>query len=499
MPKKFRVLSAQISHETNTFSKRLTTLEHYRARQLYLGPEIARAMGQTKMEVAAHLHAAERFGWELFQPVAAFASPSGKTTEEAWIWLKSLVIEECKRVMPDGIALALHGAMVTEEDDDPEGTLLAELRQIVGPNVPITVTLDLHANVTDRMTELANVIIGYRTYPHVDLYEVGEDAANLLEKMMQEKVSMASVVRRPPAIFGCDHGRSEGGPMAAMLQRAQELQDQWAERGETVRISICAGFPWADIEQTGPSATVSGSMPVAVLEDIAQDFCDEIFRTRDQLSVVPLSIEQAVQRARETAGAPGGALIMSDFTDNPGHGGYGDGVRLLGALIEAGLNNVAFGCVADPAAVEQCRAAGVGAQLTLQLGAKEDPVIYGQPLTVTGVVERLGDGHYTCAGPMMTGLPLYLGNTAILRINGVRVLISSVNVQSFDRQVFISQGIDPSTCDVLVVKSAHHFRGSFGQYAREIILVDAGGLVSHDVRVFPYKKVRRPVWPLDQV
>lgn len=493
----YRVLSAQISHETNTFSRRLTTLDHYRARQLYRGPEIAAAMGQSKMEVAAHLHAAERYGWDLTQPVAAFASPSGKTTQHAWEWLKSLVIEDCRRVMPDGIVLALHGAMVTEEDDDPESTLLAELRGIVGDSIPIVVTLDLHANVTDEMARLADVLIAYRTYPHVDLYEVGEDAANLLERMMNGEIRMSSVVKRPAAIFGCNHGRTQDGPMVAMLQRAEQLQQTWAQQGETLRISICAGFPWADIEQTGPSATVSGSMPPQKLLDIASEFSEEIYRTRSELTVPTVSISFAVDRAVETAGVPGGPLIMSDFTDNPGHGGYGDGVRLLEALLAAGLKNVAYGCVVDTASVQACQEAGVGSQVSLELGAKEDPALYGQPLKVSGIVECLNNGRYVCAGPMMEGLPLNLGDTAVLRIDGVRVLITSVNQQAFDREVFASQGIDPRLCDVLVVKSAHHFRGSFGPFAREILLVDAGGLVSHDVRVFPYKKARRPAWPLD--
>jgi microcystin degradation protein MlrC len=493
----FRVLSAQISHETNTFSKRPTTLDHYKARQFYRGAEIAATMGRARMEMAAHLDVGRRLGWDIRQPIAAFASPSGKTIESAWQWMKSLVLEECRQLQPDGIVLALHGAMVTEEDDDAEGTLLEELRQIAGPSVPIAVTLDLHANVTDRMGRLANLMIAYRTYPHVDLYEVGADAAELLHRMMTRETALRTVVARSRALFGCNHGRTQEGPMVAMLARAERLQKEWAERGETLRISVCAGFPWADVLESGPSATVSGTGGTEALEVIARGFAEEIYRTREELTVVPVSVEAAVARALATAGAPGGCLLLSDFTDNPGHGGYGDGVRLLGALVAANVRNAVFGCVADPQCVQVCRDAGIGAEVVLELGAKEDPVIYGPSLKVTGTVECLNDGRFVCEGPMMAGLPLSVGNTAVVRVGDVRVLVSSENQQSFDRQMFISQGIDPSGCDVVVVKSAHHFRGSFGPLAREILLVDAGGLVSHDVRNFPYERVRRPVWPLD--
>ena len=490
------VLSAEIGHETNTFSVLPTTLESYRARLYYRDAEIERAMGGTECEIAAHIDAAERHGWRLVQPIAARATPSGRTTADAWAHLSGAVIKACDQGPFDGVLLALHGAMVTEDQDDAEGNLLRRLRDRLGDAVPIAITLDLHANVSDEMAALANIILAYRTYPHIDHYEVATEAADLLEDAMAGRIRPCATVVRGNVLEGCNYGQTQGGPMVALLDKAASRVD--ADAG-LLAVTVCAGFTLADVTFTGPTVTVVGDGEDERYRTVADELMVDIWAARKEITVPTFAIIDGIAAAMAPSGAGAGPFVLADFTDNPGSGGYGDSVRLLKAMIEAGLENAAFGVVADPAAVTDCRAAGAGAEVTLSLGAKVDPAHYGPPLTVTGIVERLSDGAYVCDGPQLTGEACSMGPTAVLRINGVRVVIATNNQQVTDRQVFLSQGIDPARCAVVALKSAHHFRAAFEPIAREVMLIDSGGLATRDLTKFDFRKIRRPVWPLDDV
>ncbi len=501
MPRR-RVLSAEIAHETNTFSILPTTLESYRSRLYYEGDEIAAAMGGAACEIAAHLDAAERHGWQLVQPIAARATPSGKTTAAAWAHLSGLVLAACDTGGKpfDGVILALHGAMVTEDADDAEGDLLARLRGRLGPRVPIAITLDLHANVSDAMAEHADIILAYRTYPHIDQYDIAAEAAGLLENAMAGEIEPRSVVARGPLIEGCNHGQTQSGPMADLLERAAGCV---ADEAGVLAITVCAGFTPADIPFTGPTITVVGDGPGADARcrEIAEDFMAEIWDTRKTVTVPIYSVEEVIAAATEggAEGDKGGPLVIADFSDNPGSGAYGDSVKLLAAMIEARLEKAALGVIADPRAVAACRAAGEGNPVTLSLGSIVDRALYGPPLEITATVDHLSDGAYVCDGPMLRGEARSMGPTAVLRIGGVRVVIATHNQQVTDRQVFLSQGIDPAACSVVALKSAHHFRAAFEPLARAVMLADTGSLAARDVTRFPWKKLRRPVWPLDEV
>jgi len=490
-----RILSAEINHETNTFSILPTTLDSYKARRFYRGQEIPAAMEGTRTEIGAHIDAAKRFRWNLVQPIAAQATPGGKTTAEAWAQLKQAVISACDDGPFDGVLLALHGAMVTEDQDDAEGDLLKAIRRVLGRDIPIAVTLDLHGNVTDAMADAADIVLAYRTYPHIDHYEVASEAAHLLQTAMEGKIRPRASVLRGPLLEGCDYGRTQGGPMSRILEKARHAREN---TDGLLAVAVCAGFPWADMADTGPSITITtdGDHPKA--REAAKELVDEIWNTRHEKTVREYTISEAIEAAGTVSDSQGnGPLVLADFSDNPGAGGYGDGVRLLRAMIDAGLKNAAFGCVADPESAQKCTAAGVGAEISVALGAKIDPNTYGPSLTVRGRVEHTSNGDFVCEGPMNAGVRFSMGPTAVLRVGGVQVIVATHNLQVYDRQFFKSQGIDPAACDVLAVKSWHHFRAAFQPIARKIMLVDSGCLVSMDLKRFPYQKIRRPVWPLD--
>jgi microcystin degradation protein MlrC len=249
-----RVLSAQIAHETNTFSIVPTTLDDYRKRLFLLGAEIAPALGATRMEIAGHLAAAKRYGWTLVQPIAASATPSGKVTAECWAELQRLLYAACETRPLDGVILALHGAMVTETDEDAEGALLEGLRKRLGDTIPIAVTLDLHANVTERMGRLANIMLPYRTYPHIDQYETAVRAADLLQAAMDGKIRPKVAHLQGPLLDGCNHGRTQGGVMSDLLARAAGMETQTPG---LLSVDVCAGFSRSDIAEVGPSVQVT--------------------------------------------------------------------------------------------------------------------------------------------------------------------------------------------------------------------------------------------------
>ena len=491
-----RVLSAEIAHETNTFSILPTTLESYRTRLYYEGDDIARAMAGTASEIAGHIDAAKRHDWILVQPIATRATPSGKTTAAAWAELSGKILAACDAGPFDGIILALHGAMVTEDEDDAEGDLLGRLRQRVGPDIPIAITLDLHANVSDAMAEHANIIMAYRTYRHIDQYDIAGEAADLLERAMAGDIAPRSVVARGPLIEACNHGQTQEGCMVGLLERAAAYV---ADDPAVLSVAVCAGFSLADIPFMGPTVTVVGDGDHAKFGQIASHMMDEVWDTREDITVATHSVAETVAAAEAGRGRGDGPLVIADFSDNPGSGGYGDSVRLLEALVYSGLDNVALGVICDPEAVAACQAAGTGNPVTLSLASKVDPALYGPPLDVTATVESLSDGGYVCDGPMCTGEARSMGPTAVLRLAGVRIIVASNNQQVTDRQVFLSQGIDPAACDVVAVKSAHHFRAAFEPLARDVMLADSGSLAARDPSAFAWKKLRRPVYPLDEI
>lgn len=488
----YRVLTGEIKHETNTFSVLPTTLDSYRARYLYYGDEVPPQMRGTATELAGIFDASDRFGWRLVHPIAANATPSGPLTAETWQALRDTLLTAAERKGPfDGVVLSLHGAMVTETTEDAEGELLTQLRERVGPDVPVCVTLDLHANVTERMASNANALIAYRTYPHVDMYERGIEAAKLLQRAMVGEVKPACLVRHRPQIDGADHGRSQTGPMVELLRRAERYEQE----SSILVVSIQAGFPWADIRDTGPSVAVTHDGAEARADEIAENLMNYIWQTRHERTIEVISTEAAIARCK-SVGQDKKPVVLADFSDNPGGGSYGDSPVLLRAMAEAGLKNAAFGVITDPEAVQVGIGAGIGSEISLPLGGRFDPDV-AAPFETHGTVLHLSDGAFTYSGPMSKGLKASMGPTMVLRIGGVDTIVTTHRLQVLDREIFLSQNIDPAKKSFLAVKSAHHFRAAFEPIAREVIVVDAAGINSPDLKRFPYKKVRRPVWPLD--
>jgi microcystin degradation protein MlrC len=267
--------------------------------------------------------------------------------------------------------------------------------------------------------------------------------------------------------------------------------------GGALVVSICAGFSRANIRDVGPSVTVTVDGDSAAAHAIAEEFMDYAWETRDFTTVKLLPVAEVVALAAR--GRPGDKpLVIADYTDNPGGGGYGDATALLKGLVERGLDSVAFHAICDPEAIEEGMRAGVGTKLTLSLGGKTDPSMGGRPLSLFGEVVCLTNGRFIAYGPMGGGVERNYGPSMVFRVGGIDIIVITNNGQAVDLAQFTSLGIDPTRYRTVAVKSMQHFRAAFEPIARDVVLVDTGALCSEIYTPELFTKVRRPVWPLDR-
>ena len=489
-----RILIGGFKHETNTFSVLPTDLEAYRSRCLYRGEEVLQVFPETNSEIAGFLDVCTANGWTPVPSIVADASPSGPVTKDAYEEIATTLRQDATAAGGiDAVLLQLHGAMVAEHLPDGEGHLLRLMREALGPTVPIGVTLDLHANVTEDMARYADVIVSYRTYPHVDQREIAKECATLIVRTLNGDIRPSCHVRRSPQLTGLDHGRTTSpGPMRQALAQAAALMKSPGVHS----VSVLAGFAPADTPDAGPSVVIVSDRANDAAVRQADEIVAHIWKTRNDSTVELQSTEVAIAIARAT-GTPGRPVVIADFADNPGGGGYGDSTRLLSGLIESGLQNVGYGAFYDPESAETCHLAGEGATVSLSLGGKVDPQ-FGPPLDVTATILKLTDGKFTLEGPMQAGIPIDMGPSALIKVGGVQVVIASRRYQNFDRMYFKSFDVKLDELAVIAVKSSQHFRAAYGDLASEIVVVDDGnGITTEDVRSRHYKELRRPIFPID--
>lgn len=484
-----RVLIAEFMHETNTFSVQPTDENAFRKSSFYLDNEIPHAFRGTHTSIGAAFEAAERFGWDLVHPLAASANPSGRVTNACFEAMTQRILGACEQI--DGVLLHLHGSMSTEDYDDGEGELLARLRARLGPGIPIVVILDLHATVTQTMADNANALISYRTYPHIDQYERTWQGAKILQLALEGEISPKVAVARRPILYALDGGRTTSPPMKELLRRGDAIETS----GKAIVVSVQAGFSSADVHDIGPSIAVTGN-DQASARAIAEELMDYAWEQRTFSSIHFTPLDEAIARAKAGTGQSK-PLIIADYSDNPGSGAYGDATTLLKAVIDADLQNVGFHAICDPESVRQAQAAGVGNQVTLKLGGKTDPSMGGGPLELTGHVAAITDGSFIAYGPMGGGARRNYGLSLLFRVGGIEIIVISYNGQATDLGQFTSLGVDPTRKSTLIVKSMQHFRAAFEPISREVLEVDTGALSTRNFKERPYKKVRRPIWPLD--
>lgn len=498
----FTVLSAEFVSENNTFKKGFTELRDFAADCLVEGDAAFALRGDANTELAGLRDVAREMNFGMIHVISALATPAAPVSAAAYDHIAGVICRAAERHRGayQGIFLSLHGAQVAEHAEDGEGELLTRLRAVVGPDMPIAVTLDLHANVTRAMADQAEIIVSYKTYPHVDLREVGRHAARLLQGAMAGTTRPVTLCRKVPIMGEANSGRSDKGPLVARYALARQEE---REPG-ILAVSLNAGFPEADIAEMGPSALVTYDRATAGAEAraeaIAEAHARSIWDNRAAVENRFLSVEEAAAEAlaHESSTERGkGPLVIADFADNPGAGTYGDATNLLAALLKAGVRDACFAPIIDPECARALHGHAEGETVTLPVGGKCDPAFGGGPLLLTGRILRLSDGAFRGDGPMLGGLDRSYGPTAVLRVEGIDILIVTENEQMLDRQQLYAFGIDPTKKAVLALKSMQHFRAAFEPIAARVIVCDSGALATPNVTRRNYVRVRRPIWPLD--
>ena len=487
------VICGEFNQETNRYAKGVTGEAEYRSRWYeWNDSAIRKAFAGTASELGGFYDVLDREDdCKLISVMSVCASPGPVTAQEIWQQVTDRLVDTVDRLeQVDGVLLALHGAMVTEEMEDPEGELLEILRQKLGPTVPIVTTLDLHANMTEKMMANATAFFPYDYYPHTDAYEVGARAAQCLWDTMNCKIQPVMKWNKLDLIF--PYVPTALPAFVPLLQEAQQLR----QAGTLINAGICHGFFASDIYDQGAAVlTVSDNNP-ELAQTLADELAAKIWAARKQLDRQFYDADEAVKLAMAATEYP---VVLADVADNPGSGASADSVVLLQKLVEAGAQDVAVSMIYDPQVAEQAWQAGVGAEISVTLGGKIAPEITGGSYGCNAIVEALTDGKYRNQDAMNRGVWIRLGPTALLRIGGVRVIVCSVRSQTYDLEVYRHCGIQPENMKILVVKSAAHFRASFGTVAKKIYDVETPALGPMRPQALPLAHSRRPIYPLDDV
>jgi len=489
----FNVLTAEISHETNSFSLHKTGKHAFMARYALMGVAAIAERGSENTELAGFLDTGRAYGWHVEHVLSAAAGPSGKIRRKAFDWLCEPIITAIRKNSFDGLLLGLHGAMGLDFCEDGEGELLRRIRSVVGAEMPIAITLDPHANVSNLMCALADIIVSFKTYPHIDMRDTGRHAAEILHRTMAGEIKPRTIRVSRPMLEEVNGGRTDIGPMIERIARARRYEKQ----ADVFAVSINAGFAGADITEVGPTVLVTGQGNFTAHRAFAETIADDIWNKRFDVLNDYLSVSEAAAIAA-TYKPDQGPLIIADYADNPGAGGYGDSTALLCAMLEAGVTNACFGPMVDGEAVEELHSSVVGERVQIVLGGKTDPLYGGGPLTLEAELVSVSDGHFIGDGPMIHGLHGSFGPSAVLRVGGVEILLVTIARQILDLQQFRAFGIDPESKHVVALKSMQHFRAAFEPIAGHVIVCDSGALCTPRYDRLPYRNVPRPIFPLDQ-
>ena len=483
----YRIVIGGMSHETNTFSTVKTTLEDFRP--IY-GDEIVGTLKGTRSGVGGYIDVLEREGFKYVPTIMAGATPAGPLRNEDY----REIVEEIKEGIRgagkvDGVLLALHGAMIAEDVPEAEGTLLREVKALVG-DTPVIVTLDLHGLISEMMVEHCDAIYGYDTNPHVDMYERGVEAAEAMVRTVRGEIRPIVAHRKlrmvPPTI----NQRTAEGPMVKLLETARHMEEQ----PSVLNVCLFPAFPYADVDRVG-------SAVVAVTDDdpeLAQRLCDELgeqmWGLREEFLKPLTPIVEAVKTAMD---APEGPIILADVADNPGGGAPGDGTEILRELLKQGAENVGVACIKDPEAVAKAIEVGVRGTLDMEIGGKTDDY-HGKPLRVKGTVRTITDGRFIHKA-MAVGVPADVGRTAVIDVQGVEIILTERSHAPNDPEVYRRNGVEPTDKKILVLKSRGHFRAAYEPFSRAVIEVDAPGLTTPNLEWFTYRNIPRPIWPFDKI
>lgn len=488
-----KILIARLNHETNTFSPVPTPLEAFAPTY---GEAAYRDNLGMRTAMAAFIDLAQAAGATLVTPVSAMANPSGPVQAQAYDELTLRIVKAAPGC--DAILLDLHGAMVAENSADGEGDLLARVRA-AAPGVPVGVALDLHGNITQKMIDNADVVVGFKTYPHVDMYETGEHAGRLLLEMLQGQARYTARWRQLPLMSHTLRSTTLNGAMLRAVQAASA-----AECTDVPAVTVFAGFSLADIDAPCVSVVVTAAATpkgVAAAQAVADRIAEQVWADRAQFVYESEPLASSLARAQTLAVGASRPVLLLDHSDNCMSGGTCDTMDVLQAALAQGMQDIAVGPLSDSQAVHALIAAGIDAEVSIALGNKvalNQLGIVKQPMVVRGTVRAISDGEYTVSGPIYTGQRCCMGRTVLLDIGVAQIVVTERPHEPWDLGVFECVGLDPCAHRFLLLKSRMYCRPVFEPLAHALVECDSLGVTSSDYSLFPFAHVKHPVFPLDQ-
>ena len=483
--KKRKILIAQCTHEASSFNPNPTRYEDF---SVTLGDRILESNRGGRGTVGGALSVFdEQADIQLVATFAAGALSSGDIAAADFDRLASEFLKHLKAAPPvDGVYFSLHGAMAAENEGDPEGYLLAESRKVLGESVPIVVTLDLHGVLSDRMLEHCNGVAAYHTYPHVDQFETGQRGARLLLRIMNHEVKPVLARVRIPALVRGDELITETGLLGRPIRAAQAIEQS---QGGLIA-GMLIGNPFTDVPDLSSYSFVITDNDAERAKKQAVRLANEFWRYHDRMQENLTSVEESVKIARETKGT----VILKDPADATTSGATGDSNVILRELVRTGYAGRALVPIVDPPAVKAAFQTGVGGTVNTTVGGTRDPKRY-LPLSITARVRRLSDGLFrnvdTGGGESSSG------NTAVLQVGSVTVVVTSRAVALHNRGLFYGHGQDPKTFDLVVVKSPHCQKHMYREWCARMLVVDAPGATSANLPTLGHTKCPRPIDPLD--
>lgn len=487
-----RVVTGAISHETSTFTPVPTTWDSYHERFGYLhGDELIEVFRQTNTPMGGFIEGAEAHGFELLPTIYAEPQPSGPTPREIFDTILNDLIQGIAAAGSiDGVLLELHGSMVAEGIDDGEGHILTAVRELVGPRVPIVGQLDIHANVSRRMVEMADVLIGRETYPEIDMAERGRECADVLVRIHRDGVRPTMALHQIPMVWGMNQVTAHS-PIREAIAALHRIE----ARPGVVCGSIATCYPLADVPDMGASVYIVTEENPAMAQAYADELGEWIFARRADWQLDRPSTREALEQAQRAGVFP---VIFADRDDNTGGGSPGDSTGMLRSFLDAGLEDACVLYIVDSEAVTHCQKAGVGASLDLEVGGKSSPM-QGRPCRMKAEVNALSEGHFSYDGPMYAGLKGNMGPSAHIQQEGVHVLLVSRREQPFDTAFARTVGLDPRAMKYIGVKSAAHFRAGFESWAGAIYVIAEPSVHNPASGTLAFHRLGRRLYPFDEI
>lgn len=484
-----RVAFGGIWHESNTFAARPTALEDFRAYQFAEGDELFERYRGTRTELGGMIDGAARHGITLLPTIQAAAVPGGTIRADALDALLARLASGLRRALPlDGVVLALHGAAVAEDTPAADATILARVREVVGPDVPVIATFDLHANIDDGLVGAADLLIGYDTFPHVDMFERGQESVDMLEHLCAQDGRPAAAHCKLPLLTVPQVQSTDAEPLRGVFARLHAME----ESGDILCGSIAMGFPYADVAALGASVLAYAEAPEAARQ-AATAIGRDLWDARPAFVPELASVDDAVARALASREYP---VVLVDPADNVGGGSPGDGTEILAALLrQGGIGAVVVLC--DPEAARAAADAGEGGRFEGEVGGKSDQ-LHGDPVRIEGRVVRAGPASYRHSGTYMQGITTDMGLTAVLDCAGNTIVLTSLRTMPFDIEQLRCLDIDPAEQRILVVKSALAWRAAYGPLARTIVYADTPGVCSSNLHRFAYTQIHGSPYPLSE-